>query len=210
MSDPPTITGFRCPGCKIGLEVGDSERTRCPNCAWRGTVMTFHPIDLKIDGGQAALSDDAACVHHPSKRAEAICAGTGDYICALCSIDHGGQVFSAEYLNTAGANTAGKAFDRTLDRPDRTVRFYIILCFIPYINVIWYVGWPVWVSLGWMKLLKARRLSKSDPLMARLVGPTQIVLLAILLGVVSLLFLVGSIYLMLFLFDAWSEGFASD
>ncbi|GJM24079.1 MAG: hypothetical protein DHS20C16_04940 [Phycisphaerae bacterium] len=201
---------FLCPNCMISLELHVSDPTRCPNCGWHGTVLTFNPLELSVDSGELALADDATCVHHPTKRAEAVCDGTGDYICALCSIEHEGNVYSAEYLNTAGAKIIAKGFDRRIERPDSTVILYMGLCFVPYVNALWYLGWPVWVTLGWMKLFKARRAISEDQILARVVSPARIIIIGILFAFVTLLFLILTVYFFIFLADLWTEGFEAD
>ncbi len=202
-----TTPDFLCPNCMISLDLVEGEKTRCPNCAWAGTVWHFNPLELSVESGQAALADDATCAHHPTKRADAVCEGTGDFICALCAIEHEGTVYSAEYLNTAGAKIIAKGFDRRIDRPDSTLILYMGLCFVPYVNVFWWAGWPVWTTLGWIKLFKARRHVAEDQILARLVSPTRIIIIGILFAITTLLFIVVTFYFLLFLAGVWAEGF---
>ncbi len=131
-----------------------------------------------------ALPEDAQCVHHEGNTATAICEGTGDYICALCSIDVGGRTYSAQFLENAGSDFAKQSFDRFLPRPDTTVLIFILLYFVPYVNSCWVFGTVVWLPLGYMKLVQANRLRYRNPIYHRVVGPTRIVLLAVFLTLI--------------------------
>ena len=75
---PLNVNRFDCPGCftPLDLEV-EGRRIICPNCGWKGVVTLFDPVELQIEQSQEAMPDDATCVHHPNKRAEKVCDGTG-------------------------------------------------------------------------------------------------------------------------------------
>ena len=205
MIEDTAITSVACPGCSVPLDVADDEKRRCSNCGWRGNILAFRPLQLKVDAGQAALPEDATCVHHPAKRAESICAGTGDYICALCTIEHEGQTFSADYFSSSGAATAAAAFERTLARPDSSVVLYMGLCLIPYVNVIWLIGWPVWVVRGWIKLAHAAQLRREDPILRRLVSRARLIFLSVIFAIVTLLLVVFTFIGILALIGLWTN-----
>src|SRR4051812_44560983 len=124
MTQALPIDYFVCPGCSVRLTPETSGATRCPHCKWRGDAYLFAPKPLDVSQAEMALPEDAACLHHPRKKATAVCAGTGDYICALCAVEIEGQTFSAAFLDKGGKEKAKKAFDRTLPRPDRHVYTY--------------------------------------------------------------------------------------
>jgi len=185
------ITHFSCPDCSVQLEPAHTSPEICVSCGWKGQALLFRPVLPQIEEAAVALADDATCVHHPVKQAVAVCAGTGDYICSLCAIEIKGQTYSAQHLNAVGANKLGKAFDRHLARPDRTVVLFLILCFVPYVNFFWIIGMPVWVVLGYRKLFASSRLRKQDPLFARLVSRARLKLIGVLLALFFVAFLAG-------------------
>jgi ribosomal protein L37AE/L43A len=186
-------TRFTCPQCSTQLEAARAEHDRrgCVSCGWKGTVLLFRPVSPPVEHAKAALPADATCVHHPVNRAVEVCAGTGDYICSLCSIEIDGTTYSAQHIDSVGADKIGKAFDRHLIRPDSTVVLYLLLCFVPYVNFIWIIGTPAWVVLGFRKLLECTRLRAEDALMARLISTTRLVVLGVLLGLFGLVFLIS-------------------
>ena len=176
------ISQFTCPGCSAILMPTGHGATRCLSCGWRGEAYLFTPSMIVASGAEAALPDDATCIHHPSKKATAVCSGTGDYVCSLCAVDINGQTYSAEYLNGAGKATVGKAFDRRLRRPDSQARLYMVLFLIPYANV---VG-AFLIPHGFILYARALRLRREDELFARLMSKTSVVLLPILLSLIGL------------------------
>src|ERR1700733_5222528 len=129
------ITDFLCPGCAEQL-IPTSSAVICPRCAWKGEAYLFSPRILAATNADIALPDEATCIHHPRKKATAVCAGTGDYICSLCAVELDGETLSAAYLATVGKKKAGKAFERNLPRPDSRIVLYLILPFIPYVNFL--------------------------------------------------------------------------
>ena len=124
-----------------------------------------------------ALPSDAVCVHHPAKRAVALCEGSGDYICALCRVDVDGESFSAQFLERAGKGKLKKAFGRHLERPDRIIRTAVILLFIPGFNVLMLIAWP-WLIFKYFRMMRQRR---EDPVYRRLVGMGNVWLCRVLL-----------------------------
>jgi len=166
----------------------------CINCGWSGQAWLFQPTAAPVEPAHDALPDDAVCTHHPGKRATNICAGTGDYICSLCSIEVDGQTYSAQHLNTAGKEKIQKAFDHRLARPDRAVVLYMGLCLVPYVNVFWILGMPIWIPMGYFKLVKANRMRHENPLFARLVSRGRLIFLGLgltLFGSILVLATVG-------------------
>lgn len=189
----PTI-GFRCPGCRERLEPEFDGPVACPTCAWRGEVYRFNPLAPRVDEAQEAMPDDAVCVHHPTKRAVAICEGSGSYICSLCAIDLDGKTYSAQYLEKAGKKKLGSAFVRHLERPDRSLSTALVITlFIFYLAV-------VTVPFSWYYLAKVVRLRRTDKLYRRVVGRGQVVAMVIIL----VLFSIGWVFLLIGIFSALS------
>lgn len=194
MAAATDITLVRCPTCTVPVTPAESNGAYCVHCGWKGRALLFQPLAPRVEEAQEAFPDDAVCAHHPSKRAVAVCAGSGDYICSLCAIEIDGKTYSAQYLETVGKSKAGKVFDRYLDRPDRAVVLYMGLCFLPYVNFFWMLGMPVWIPLGYAKLFKANRIRQEDPLFAHVVAPLRLVVLGLLLtffAAVLILMVVG-------------------
>jgi hypothetical protein len=182
-----------CPKCNTRLAVSGDGPVQCPACRWVGEVYFFTALPFTVDQSQQALPDDATCLHHPNKRATAVCAGTGDYICALCAIELNGQVYSAHYLSTTGKKKVGKAFDRYLARPDSTIILCIVLCFIPPVNYIMIPTCFIWVPYCFYLYVKALNLRRSDPLFARVMGPSRVIAIPIILGLLSVGILIALI-----------------
>jgi hypothetical protein len=182
MSEAVAAVPFVCPGCSVTLDVVSQGRVQCPRCRWVGDVYSFKPKLLQIEEAVAALPEDATCLHHPRKKAVAVCAGTGDYVCALCAIELNGQTYSAEYLNGAGKTLAGKAFERNLPRPDSQILFYMLLCFVPYINAIFLAFAFVWIPHAIYLFTKLIRLRRENPVLRRVVGQGRLIWIAILIS----------------------------
>ena len=191
MTQAIAITQFPCPGCRAALELPTDGPTTCPLCRWHGQAYLFSPLAIKGDAAELALPDDATCIHHPRKKAVAICAGSGDYICSLCAIDLNGQTYSAEYLNTGGKETIGKAFDRYLPRPDSQIMLYFLCLFIPYINVIFIPFAFIWIPHAFYLYFKALRLQRENDLFRRVMGNGRIIGIPVLLSLAALGWIYG-------------------
>lgn len=176
---------FNCPGCSAELRAIAEDRTRCPSCGWRGKVFLFHPVDLGVREAEEALPDDATCANHPAKRAEAVCEGTGDYICALCAVELNGRTYSAQYLNRGGKEVLGSAFQRRLPRPDREASMYLVL------GLLFYIFSIVLVPVGFYKCLRAFSLRKKDPLYREMVPAWRLTVLAVIGGLLVVGMIVG-------------------
>ena len=156
---PPGHTA--CPRCHHSVdERVAGEWLTCDACGWSGRVFWFSPEERTAEVGAAATPDDAVCAHHPGRRAEAVCAGSGAYVCPLCAVELNGQTFDVAYVEAGGATDLQAALKRELPRPDR----HAIQCaFLPIIPVCWFVGPLFWIA---SLALAARhfRLRKTDPL----------------------------------------------
>ena len=117
MTQAATVTEFICPGCTRTLATAEQGSTSCPECGWHGEVYRFVPMAVQINAAETALPDEATCIHHPSKKATAVCAGSGDYICSLCAIDVEGQTYSANSSTRADGNTSATLSHRLSPGP---------------------------------------------------------------------------------------------
>jgi hypothetical protein len=204
---PPSNPGVNlaranCPGCGRHIETSGAGATRCAFCGWRGDIFLFNPLPVTVEHSEQALAEDATCMHHPTKKAVAVCAGTGDYICALCSVDLNGQTFSAAYLNAGGKDKASKAFARHLDRPDNLIISMMIACFIPYVNFIFIPAAIFWIPYAVYLYIKALRMRRTDPLFARLMGMGRVIVIPILLTLFGLGWAFGFIAIVVALMSA--------
>jgi hypothetical protein len=190
-----------CPGCKTGVMVDVPGMNRCPTCGWTGQIYTFRPTAIGAESAELALPDDATCIHHPRKKATAVCAGTGDYICSLCTVDLHGQTYSAQYLEGGGKEKAAKAFDRKLDRPDSKALLYLGLLIVPYINVgVVLLGFFL-VPHGFILLARARRKRREDPVFHKLVSPTRLVVITILTAIYAVGWIVLVVWILFAIFS---------
>ena len=189
------VTDFRCPKCSRRVDPGGvrGAEVRCPYCKWSGRVYLFSPLVKQVDRQEEAMPSDATCAHHPTKQAEVICAGSGDYICALCKIEIDGIAYSAQYLDKVGRDKLKKAFDRYLERPDRSIKHAGILFIIPWLNLLGVIAWP-YLIYKYVQMMRKRSESR---LYARLVGRGDVWVCRVLLALYGLLFIGGVVLLLI-------------
>jgi len=195
------ITRFWCPTCTEVLEPAMPGPVVCPRCAWRGEAYLLAPRRISESTAETALPDEATCLHHPRKKATAVCAGTGDYICSLCAVEIDGDTYSAEYLNTSGKDKASKAFDRTIPRPDSRILLYMVLIFVPYINFVMLALGFLWIPHAFVLYARAQRLRRESPVFARLMGTGRSVLIMVLLVLYSVGWILAVVGLTVALMD---------
>ncbi len=105
----------------------------------------------------------------------------------LCAIQLNGQTYSANYLNTAGKEKAGKAFDRYLERPDNTIITLLACSFIPYVNFVVVPFAFIWIPYAFYLYFKALKMRKGNPIYARVMGRSRVIAIPILLSLFALL-----------------------
>lgn len=174
---PPTV---RCPACAQPITPSETVlNTRCALCGWAGQVLVFNPPAPKaVDQPAPAMGDDTTCVHHPTKRAEAVCSGTGDYICSLCAIDVQGKTYSAAYLNRTEKTDLSEQFNRTLARPDRVILLLALLSIFPWTAI----AGPAFLIFAFFQFAKLRRQRRESSLYRRLTDGNQQLAIILLLG----------------------------
>ena len=145
---------------------------------------------------ELALPDDATCIHHPKKKAIAVCSGTGDYIPPLCSIDLNGKIYSADYLNSTGKTRIGQAFERSLPRPDGLAVLYAISVFIPGVNYVTVPFAFLWIPHAFFLYARALQMRRQNPLFKRVMGRGRVIVLPIVLVVLSLGWTIGLIVIL--------------
>ncbi len=200
------ITDFRCPKCRTRVRPDGEQGTqvRCPgrNCRWSGQVFLFNPLLRVVDEAEESLPADATCTQHPTKRAVAVCDGSGDYICALCQIDLDGKTYSAEYLNRVGRDRLKAAFNRYLERPDRTIKTIGVLLIIPYLNLLGVIGLP-YAFVKYFQMMKLRRQNSTYRM---LVGRGGVWVCRVLLVIYGLLLAGGVALLISKILEARTHG----
>jgi len=189
MAAAAPVTEIRCPSCVRRLEPGGDGRVSC-YCGWSGEVYLFRSLPRRVDKPEEALTDDATCVHHPTKRAVAVCEGTGDFICALCSVELDGKTYSAQFLSRGGKEMLTQAFDRHLDRPDR--RLYLCLL----VSVFFFIIAPIAVPLAWYYFVKLLRLRRQNDMAQRVITENQTAVAGVILVLFSIVALILGIYLL--------------
>jgi hypothetical protein len=195
MTQVATTPEFSCPSCLTTLSSLAQGDTSCPRCGWKGEVFTFSPSELQIEAAEAALPDEATCINHPSKKATTVCAGTGDYICSLCAIEVKGQTYSAQYIDTTGADNLKAAFKQTYSRPDRRINLFLISVLIPGVNYVTVPFAFLWIPYCFVLYRRAMKMRREDPLFEQLMGTSYVVIIPILLVLFAIGWLVGAVSL---------------
>jgi hypothetical protein len=82
----------------------------CTLCGAQNEVRVF-PAALRLTPAvhlESALDGEAACFDHPGKRAAAACRHCGRFVCQLCSVEFGNEIWCSSCV-TARAGSAGQA-----------------------------------------------------------------------------------------------------
>ncbi|MBK8475617.1 MAG: hypothetical protein IPL39_04715 [Opitutaceae bacterium] len=86
-----------CPGCKRALPPAawhNDRQVHCPSCDTDLEFVAFPALTAArfvARPESATLGDDATCFFHTTNRAEAVCAGCGRLLCAVCAVDFAGK-----------------------------------------------------------------------------------------------------------------------
>jgi len=91
---------------------------QCSACGSANTVQAFPAMlaPAVATRPEAALEGEAACFDHPNKRATAACSQCGRYLCGLCTVEFGQEVWCPSCVSArAGrAQAANLETSRTL------------------------------------------------------------------------------------------------
>jgi len=191
MTLAPTFA-VSCPRCRIALpwELYNTPGfVPCPSCGVEIYAAVFPAASEGMSKGSAgdALLDgqDASCFHHPSKKAVVVCDMCGRFLCALCSIELGGQrVCSACIASAKKKGKLGKLQNR------RTLHdeLALALALVPAVLV-----WPTIITaplvIGmtvrhWNTPLSVLPRGRIRFILAALIAGCQIVMWAVVLGIV--------------------------
>ena len=186
-SHPPGHTA--CPRCHHSVDESQpGPWLECVSCGWSGRVRWFAPVEEEATVGEAATPDDATCAHHPGRKAEAVCAGSGAYLCPLCTVRLQGRVFDVEYVEAGGVTDLEKAMQRELPRPDRSA---ILLTYLPLLFSC--IGPILWIA-ALVYGAKHLRLRKQDPLYRQVAMHGWAVFAMILSGLLIVVFVVVLVF----------------
>jgi hypothetical protein len=146
----------------------------CTTCGSRNTVRVFPALFAAPSAPaipERALDGEAACFDHPSKRAVAACHRCGRFVCLLCSVEFGGQVWCPSCV------AAGKGQSQAVYlEPSRTLYDSISLA-VPLLSLI---VWPftivtgpgtlVFAAMTWKRPLSLVRTSRWRFVVAMVLG----------------------------------------
>lgn len=131
----------RCNDPLPGWELAGGNDATCTSCGSANQVRVF-PAALRREGpveAASAADGEAACFDHPSKRAVSACRHCGRFVCALCSVEFGTEV----WCPTCVVGRAGNAHSAN---PDTSrVLYDSIAVLTPWLAMIL---WPITVITG--------------------------------------------------------------
>jgi hypothetical protein len=117
-------------------QLGSGNEAVCTLCGSHNTVYAF-PAMLAAGSAyrqEPALEGEASCFDHPNKRALSACRQCGRFVCQLCSVEYGSEVWCPSCV----AGRSGQAREANLE-PSRTLYDSLALS-LPLISL---VVWPL-------------------------------------------------------------------
>jgi hypothetical protein len=110
-----------CARCSMPLpkwELLHSDTSDCPSCGSRNAVRLFPAAlaEAPDTRAEAALEGDAACFDHPGKKAVSACQQCGRFVCQLCAVEFGSEVWCPSCVSNSsgGAKKANSETSRML------------------------------------------------------------------------------------------------
>jgi hypothetical protein len=105
-----------CARCEMPLskwEYGADGKANCSLCGSGNTVRAFPAVLATAAAAlpETALAGEASCFDHPNKRAVAGCSECGRYLCALCAVDFGPEIWCPSCVS----KRAGRAHAANLE-----------------------------------------------------------------------------------------------
>ena len=129
-----------CARCNTPLpkwELATSEAALCTSCGSSNTVRVFPAVLAPAAPPaqpEAAAEGEAACFDHPSKRAVDACRHCGRFVCRLCAVEFGTEIWCPSCV-AAGSGQAAAA------RPDTSRILYDSMALmVPFASL---VVWPL-------------------------------------------------------------------
>jgi len=133
-----------CARCDAPLpewELSGGGQATCTSCGSLNEARIF-PAALRTQAPvqtESALEGEAACFDHPGKRAVAACGHCGRFVCALCSVEFGEELWCPSCV-AAGAGSARNA------NPDTGRPLYDSMALIAPLLSLWF--WPMTAITG--------------------------------------------------------------
>src|SRR5215469_7343313 len=133
-----------CARCNAPLpawELASRETAACTSCGSSNQVRVF-PAAVRHSApvpSESAMDGEAACFDHPAKRAVAACRHCGRFVCALCSIQFGDEVWCPACV----VARAGDAQNANLETS--RVLYDSIAVLTPWLSLFF---WPVTIVTG--------------------------------------------------------------
>lgn len=133
-----------CARCNTPLpewELSAGDQAACTSCGSSNQVRIF-PAAFRTSAParpEAALDGEATCFDHPGKRAVAACRHCGRFVCPLCSVEFGAEIWCPSCVAT-GAGAARSAHLET-----SRVLYDSIGLITPLLSLIM---WPLTVITG--------------------------------------------------------------
>jgi hypothetical protein len=134
-----------CARCDSPLplwELASADAAVCAKCGSRNTVRVFPALFAAPSApavAESALEGEAACFDHPSKRAVAACHQCGRFVCQLCSVEFGGQVWCPSCV------AAGKGRRQAVYLEPARALYDSIALAVPLASLIF---WPITILTG--------------------------------------------------------------
>lgn len=157
-----------CARCQTPLppwELSNSEGARCTSCWSLNTVRAFPALFRQAAAAvrpAVALDGEAACFDHPGKRAVAACNQCGRFVCDLCQVEFGGQVWCPSCVATGSGAARGANPDSSrvlYDSIALAVPTFSLIAFWP-ITTLTAPGTLVFTLVKWKKPLSLVRRSR--------------------------------------------------
>jgi hypothetical protein len=187
-----------CTRCDSPLplwELASADWAVCTSCGSRNTVRVFPALFAAPSApafAESALDGEAACFDHASKRAVAACQQCGRFVCLLCSVEFGGQVWCPSCV------AAGKGKSQAVYLEPRRTLFDSIALAIPLASLIL---WPFTIIAGPAAVVFSAMVWKRPLSLVRKRRWRFVV--AILLGVAET---IGWIWLIVFWWEQYRMG----
>jgi len=143
----------RCNSPLPGWELATADRVAC-------IVPAAQRITPPVQT-ETALEGEAACFDHPGKRAIAACRHCGRFVCALCSVEFGEEVWcpSCVTARAGDAQTANPDTSRVLYDSIAVLAPWLSFAFWP-VTIVTGPGTVVFSILKWNKPLSLVRRSR--------------------------------------------------
>jgi hypothetical protein len=165
-----------CARCNMplpGWELAAADLAACTSCGASNQVRVF-PAAARAAAPvqtEAAIEGEATCFDHPGKRAVAACRHCGRFVCALCSVEFGEEVWCPSCVagRAGGAQSANLETSRVLYDSIAVLTPWLSMFLWP-LTIITGPGAVVFSILKWRQPLSLVRRSRWRFLFAILGG----------------------------------------